>query len=212
MGFNRERLFHISGLLPLLTVPWLGTTWLIYTALAVLHRFKERIWQLYGGRGSLAKYLAVGMASAYFTEVLAIIDNLNKPPAERALFNSDPLIDLYLAFAYYIPFILYWGLAVRRYDYSWKEVFMIGGTTGILMEQSGAVFLSMNPLAWIYVLLVYGSYKAVPVLVAEDCLEGKRRRVLDKWKKLALGLFVEFTAFLSAGALLWLFKLVAEIR
>ncbi|WP_297506059.1 hypothetical protein [Thermococcus sp.] len=212
MGFNRERLFHLSGLLPLLTVPWLGTTWFIYTALAVLHRFRKRVWQLYGESGSLAKYLAVGMASAYLTEVLAIIDNLNKPPAERALFNPDPLIDLYLASAYYLPFVLYWGLAVRRYDYSWREVFLIGGTTGIPMEQSGAVFLSMNPLAWLYVLLVYGSYKAVPVLVAEDCLKGKVRKELRTGKRLALGLLVEFTAFLSAGALLWLFKLAAGVR
>ncbi len=212
MRFNGERLFHLSGLLPLLTVPWLGTTWLIYTALAVLHRFRERIWRLYGQKRSLAKYLAVGMASAYLTEVLAIIDNLDKPPAERALLHPDPLIDLYLAFAYYLSFVLYWGLAMRRYDYSWREVFLIGGATGIPMEQSGAVFLSMNPLAWLYVLLVYGSYKAIPVLVAEDCLKEKERKELGTGKKIVLGLLVEFTAFLSAGALLWLFKLAAGIR
>ncbi len=205
MKFKGERLFHLSGLLPLLTVPWLGTTWLIYTALAVLHRFRERIWRLYG-RERLAKYLAVGMTSAYLTEILAIIDNLKRPPGERALLHPDPLIDLYLAFAYYLPFVLYWGLAVRRYDYSWREVFLIGGATGILMEQSGAVFLSMNPLAWLYVLLVYGSYKAIPVLVAEDCLKERERRELGAWKKLALGLLIEFAAFVSAGALLWLFK------
>ena len=212
MEFKGERLFHFSGLLPLLTVPWLGTTWLIYTALAVLHRFRKRVWQLYGQNGSLAKYLTVGMASAYLTEILAIIDNLDKPPAERALLHPDPLIDLYLAFAYYLPFVLYWGLAVRRYDYSWRGVFLIGGATGIPMEQSGAVFLSMNPLAWLYVLLVYGSYKAVPVLVAEDCLKERKRRELGIWKKLALGLLIEFTAFVSAGALLWLFKLAAGIK
>ena len=211
MKFNGERLFHFSGLLPLLTVLWLGTTWLIYTALAVLHRFRERIWELYG-RERLANYLAVGMASAYLTEILAIIDNLNKPPAERALLHPDPLIDLYLALAYYLPFILYWGLAVRRYDYSWRDVFLIGGATGILMEQSGAVFLSMNPLAWLYVLLVYGSYKAIPVLVAEGCLKERERRELGRWKKLALGILVELTAFISAGALLWLFKVAAGIR
>ncbi len=208
---NRERLFHLSGLLPLITIPWLGMTWLIYTALAVLHRFRGRIWGLYGREG-LAKYLAVGMASAYITEVLAIIDNLDKPPAERALFHPDPLIDLYLALAYYFPFILYWGLTVRRYDYSWRDVFLIGGAAGILMEQSGAIFLSMNPFAWLYVLLVYGSYKALPVLLAEDCLRGKRRRELNKWKKLALGVLVELTAFISAGALLWLFKVAAGIK
>ncbi len=203
---NGERLFHLSGLVPLLTVPWLGTTWLIFTVLTALHRFRERVWRLYGRSGSLAKYLAVGMASPYLTEVLAVIDNLKRPPGERALLHPDPLTDLYLAFAYYLPFVLYWGLVVRRYDYSWREVFLIGGATGILMEQSGAVFLSMNPLAWLYVLLVYGSYKAIPVLVAEDCLKSRERRGLGGWKKLVLGLLIEFGAFVSAGALLWLFK------
>jgi len=211
MKSNQERLFHLSGLLPLLTMPWLGTTWLIFTVLTALHRFRERIWKLYGWE-SLAKYLAVGMASAYLTEVLAIVDNLKRPPGERALFNPNPLTDLYLAFAYYLPFILFWGLAVRRYNYSWREVFLIGGATGILMEQSGAVFLSMNLLAWLYVLLVYGSYKAIPVLVAEDCLKKRERRELGAWKKVALGLLVEFAAFLSAELLLWIFKGIGGIR
>jgi hypothetical protein len=101
--------------------------------------------------------LLVGIASAYLVEVLAVIDNLKLPPEERILLNPDPLTDMYLAFAYYFPFVLYWGLTVRRYEYSWKEVFLIGGATGIVMEQMGVVFLMFNPMAWLYVLLVYGS-------------------------------------------------------
>ncbi|NJE04783.1 hypothetical protein E3E36_01165 [Thermococcus sp. M36] len=171
-----------------------------------------KVQALYGSRGSsFAKYLAVGMASAYLVEILAVIDNLKRPPAERILLHPDPLTDLYLAFAYYLPFVLYWGLAVRRYDYRWWEVFLIGGATGILMEQMGAVFLSFNPLAWLYVLLVYGSYKAVPVLVAEDCLNKMGRANIGKWKKLVLGLLIEFLAFVSAGALLWIFKALLNI-
>ncbi len=211
MGSKGEHLFQVSGFISLLAVPWFGTTWLIYTALVALHRFRERAWRFYG-QGMLAKYLTVGMASAYLTEVLAIVDNLKRPPGERALFNPNPLTDLYLAFAYYLPFILFWGLAVRRYNYSWREVFLIGGATGILMEQSGAVFLSMNLLAWLYVLLIYGSYKAIPVLVAEDCLKKRERRELGAWKKVALGLLVEFAAFLSAELLLWIFKGIGGIR
>lgn len=207
MEVSRERLFHFAGLVPLLTVPWLGTTWLIFTVLAVLHRFRGRVWRLYGSlNGGFSRYLVVGMASAYLTEILAVIDNLKYPPEKRALLSPDPSTDLYLAFAYYLPFVLYWGLVVRRYNYSWREVFLIGGATGILMEQMGAVFLSMNPIAWLYVLLVYGSYKAIPVLTAEDCLGKMERRKIGRWKKLVLGLTVEFAAFISAGALLGLFK------
>lgn len=145
------------------------------------------------------------MVSAYLVEVLAVIDNLKLPPGERILLNPDPLTDLYLALAYYLPFVLYWGLMVRRYNYSWREVFLIGGTTGILMEQMGAVFLSFNPIAWLYVLLVYGSYKAIPVLVAGRCLEKMDRKELKVWKKLVLGALIELLAFVSAGGLLWIF-------
>lgn len=206
MRVDRERLFHVSAFLPLLTVPWLGTTWLIFTVFGALHRFRARAWVLYERHGGNFKaYLLVGMASAYLVEVLAVIDNLKLPPNERILLNPDPLTDLYLAFAYYFPFVLYWGLTVRRYDYSWREVFLIGGATGILMEQMGAVFLSFNPIAWLYVLLVYGSYKAIPVLVAERCLEGMDRKELKVWKKLVLGALIEFLAFVSAGGLLWIF-------
>ncbi len=208
---SRERLFHFAGLIPLFMIPWAGTTWVIFTALAAVHRFRERAWKFYASLGGgFARYMVIGMGSACLTETLAVIDNLKRPPGERVLFNPNPLTDLYLAFAYYLPFILFWGLAVRRYNYSWKEVFLIGGATGILMEQMGAVFFSFNPLAWLYVLLVYGSYKAMPVLVAEDCLKKRERRKLKTWKKLTLGLLVESTAFVSAGALLWSFKLILQ--
>ncbi|ASJ09436.1 hypothetical protein A3L11_09425 [Thermococcus siculi] len=195
-------------MIPLLTIPWLGTTWVIFTVLAVIYHFRDRVWGIYRRYGGNFKvYLLVGMASAYLVEVLAIIDNLKLPPEERILLHPDPMSDLYLALAYYLPFVLYWGLAVRRYDYSWWEVFLIGGATGILMEQTGAVFFSFNPMAWLYVLLVYGSYKAIPVLIAEDCLKKRERGHIERWKKLALGLLIEFVAFLSAGALLWVFKI-----
>ncbi|NJF24089.1 hypothetical protein [Thermococcus sp. Bubb.Bath] len=212
MKVDRERLFYISTFIPLLTVPWLGTTWLIFTLVGVAYKFRERAWVFYERHGGNFKaYLLVGMASAYLTEVLAIIDNLKRPPGGRALFNPNPLTDLYLAFAYYLPFVLYWGLAVRRYNYSWKEVFLIGGATGILMEQMGAVFLTFNPIVWLYVLLVYGSYKAIPVLVAERCLEGRDRKELKVWKKLVLGALIGFLAFISAGGLLWVFQRAAGL-
>lgn len=207
MRVNKERLLHISILIPLLTLPWLGTTWLIFTVLGIVHKFREKIWAAYESHeGNFGAYLLVGMASAYLVEVLAVIDNLKLPPEERILLNPDPLTDLYLAFAYYFPFVLYWGVAVRRYDYSWKDVFWIGGATGILMEQMGAVFLSFNPVAWLYVLLVYGSYKAIPVLVAEKCLRQRERKHIKAWKKLVLGALIEFLAFVSAGGLLWVFQ------
>ena len=105
-------------------MPWLGTTWLIFTVLGAVHRFREKIWAAYERyEGNFGVYLLVSMASAYLVEVLAVIDNLKLPPQERALLNPDPAVDLYLALAYYLPFVLYWGLTVRRYDYSWGEVF-----------------------------------------------------------------------------------------
>ncbi|WP_157727212.1 hypothetical protein [Thermococcus profundus] len=193
-------------------VPWLGTTWLIFTVLGTVHKFRERIWALYERHGGNFKtYLLVGMVSAYLVEVLAVIDNLTLPPEERILLNPDPLADLYLAFAYYLPFVLYWGLAVREYDYSWKDVFWIGGATRILMEQTGAVFLSFNPVAWLYVLLVYGSYKAIPVLAAGDCLRKRRRKQIGTGKKLALGALIEALAFVSAGGLLWIFRRIGGL-
>ena len=212
MKIERESLLHASGLIPLLTLPWLGTTWLIFTIFALLHRIRERVWRSNWFNGSSPRYILAGMASAYLTEILAIIDNLKLPPGDRILLNPYPLTDLYLALAYYFPFILYWGLLVRRYDYSWKDVIIIGGTSGIFMEQTGAVFLSMNPLAWLYVFLVYGSYKAIPVLLHWKGLERMERKRLQGWKKALLGFSVEALAFVSAGLLLWIFSKAAGLR
>ena len=212
MKLDRNSLFHILGLIPILTVPWLGTTWLIFTLLAILHFLRERTWSHQWFNGSLYKYVVIGMASAYVTEILAIIDNLKLPPADRILLNPDPITDLYLAMGYYLPFIVYWAIAVRRYDYSWKDVFVIGGITGIFMEQTGAVFLSMNPFAWLYILLVYGSYKAIPALLHQKGLERRNRCKIGKGKKVVLGFVIEGAAFISAGFLLWLFSHIAGIK
>jgi len=69
------------------------------------------------------------------------------------------------------------------------------------MEQTGKVFLSLNPVAWLYVLLVYGSYKATPVLVAEKCLRKRGRKHAKAWKKLiSMGFIVESTSATAFAA------------
>jgi len=208
----REFLLFVSGLLPLLTIPWLGFTWLIYTLFAFFYRFRERFWATGWFDGGLGRYVLTGLTSAYLLEILAVIDNLKREPSERILLNPSPPVDIYLALAYYTPFILYWGLVLRKYDYSPRDVFILGGVSGIFMEQTGAVFLSLNILAWFYVFLVYGSYKAIPAFLHWQSLRKNRRKNLSTENKILLGMGVEALAFVSAALLLKVFALIGGIK
>ncbi|WP_054840004.1 hypothetical protein [Thermococcus sp. JCM 11816] len=87
-------------------------------------------------------------------------------------------------------------------------MFWIGGAPLVyLWSRWGGGLSLFQPVAWLYVLLVYGSYKAIPVLVTEKCLRQRERKHIKVWKKLVLGALIEFLAFVSAGGLLWIFEI-----
>ncbi|MBE8540060.1 hypothetical protein [Geoglobus acetivorans] len=190
--------------IPVLVIPLLGITWLNFSVFMFVYYFRERVQRWYVGLNAPIhlKLLISGMAFSYLTEILAIADNLPKPPSERILLSPDPFTDLYLALGYYLPFILLWSVLVVRYRYSARDVFLIGGIAGIFLEQAGAVFLSMNPFAWLYVFLVYGSFKAFAVLLAEGELGVMNRKAISRSKKAILGLISEFTATILAVLLM----------
>ena len=75
------------------------------------------------------------------------------------------------------------------------------------MEQMGTVFLSFNPFAWLYVFLVYGSFKSSAILLSDEELKNSERNKISIWIKITLGLIFESLAFITAGLLLWLLAL-----
>ncbi len=196
----------ILAIIPIVLIPLMGLTWLIFSVFCFLIYFKPKLkkWYQKIHLSSGFKFILFFLLFGYITEISAVVDNLPKPPEQRALLNPNPLIDLYLAFGYYLAFALVWYLFTRRFNFTYRDAFLIAGSFGILFEQSGKILLSFNPFAWLYVFLVYGSFQASALVISENDIAIKK---ISPWKKVILGIALEVSAFLLAGAFLWLLQL-----
>ncbi|ADD09107.1 hypothetical protein [Candidatus Aciduliprofundum boonei] len=201
-----RKIWLILASIPLILTPFTGFTWWNFSIFSLLIFFRSKIERWYEGIAlpSWAKFILFFIIFGYITEIFAIIDNMPKPPTERALFSPYPLTDLYLAFGYYLAFAIVWYIILRTFKFKYWEVFIIGGSFGILFEQSGKILLSFNFLAWLYVFLVYGSFQASVPAIAENNL-GKRD--ISTYKKIIIGIIAEILAFILAVALLWILEL-----
>jgi len=149
------------------------------------------------------KYIFLGLLFGLFTEGLAILDNLDSPPEERILFHPDAGIDLLLGVGFYFFIAVVWSVLVKKYAFTERSIFVIGGIWGIVVEQDLAILLS--PLTYgaagfvmyLFVFLVYGPFMAIPVLFFRDLstLERKQR----KFHHAVLAFLALFGAYIMAG-------------
>jgi len=143
-----------------------------------------------------------GMWSGILTEVLAILNNQNLPDAQKALFHADPAINIFIGLGYYIPLALAWYFLFKKYDYKVKDVFLISGFSGFLLEQHGAVFFSFNPALWVYAFFVHASIIAIPFVILKDELTAYDKQK-SGFKKYFLG-FVIPALVASLSVWLWM--------
>ncbi len=204
----------LLGLLPLLTSPLIGWWSLAGFSLYVLVLyFRKPLRKLYEGIkiNNGVKFLIVETLFSLLVEGFVIIDNLPLPPDKRILFHPDPLMDLYLATGFYLAFAIGWKILLDRFDYDAKDVFILGGMFGIVIEQLGKIFLSFNPFLWLYVFLVYGAIEAMGVVVAEDYFKNKERKSLPFWKKFLLTGMTQFLSFIMGGGFIFILKKIAGL-
>ena len=154
----------------------------------------------------------IGLFSGLLTEFFAILSNLNVPPEQRALFLPDPLLDMIVSVAYYLPISLAIATFLVKYEMDIKWVFIAGGIYGILTEQNSAIFFSFSLVFWLYVALVYGSFIALPAAVMRSkltCLRRKQKRTLVLTAFFVITLIVTFMIF--ARLLMALFLILLGI-
>lgn len=129
-------------------------------------------------------FIFSGLFFGIVTEFFAILDNQNKPAAERILLHPDPLKDIFMAFFYYGLFMLTWYLLLRKIRFSKKAVFLVSGVFGILSEQGGAIAqgiiaspVSGGAIAFL-VMSVYGIFPLLAyTLTKERFIGGKRPHI-----------------------------------
>ncbi|MHA1339782.1 MAG: hypothetical protein ACTSRZ_03210 [Promethearchaeota archaeon] len=107
----------------------------------------------------------VGLIFGELTELFAVLSNLHLPPEERILFLPDPILDLLVAIAYYLPIMIVVAIFLVKFQIDLKFIFILGGIYGVITEQNGAILLSLNFIFWIYVFLVYGSFISIPYVI-----------------------------------------------
>lgn len=128
------------------------------------------------------KYIVLGTFFGLVTEGLAIVDNWDSPPEEKILFHPDPGVDLLLGLGFYFWIAVVWAVLIKKYTFTWKSVFVIGGIWGIVAEQDMAVLLSpftygvLGFFMYVYVFLVYGSFMAISPLFFRESLESVQRK------------------------------------
>ncbi len=128
------------------------------------------------------KYIVLGTFFGLVTEGLAIMDNWDSPPEEKILFHPDPGVDLLLGLGFYFWIAVMWAILIKRYTFTWKTIFIIGGIWGIVAEQDMAILLSplthgiFGFVMYVYVFLVYGSFMAIPPLFFRESLESVQQK------------------------------------
>jgi hypothetical protein len=151
-------------------------------------------------------FLAFGILFGLLIEIFAILENLDKPLDERALFNPHPWIDLVLALYYYPLLILTWMLLLKKINYSKKEVFIITGLYGIVVEQMGVIvaIVISNPFGFIiglFVVCVHGVFPMLALMLTEHRMPKERKETNIKWW--AFGLFCMFLQWAIGGLTLF---------
>ncbi len=158
------------------------------------------------------KFAIWGESSGMLLESFAIMDNFRLPDSEKILLHPNTKTDLYLASGFYAPFVCTWSFLANKYDYAPRDIFIISGLSGIVIEQSGTIFKSLNPIAWGYVFLVYGSYQALPALLVENQLKQKQRTKLSWQKKYLYGFGGQVVSFVLAGVTIYALAKLGNVQ
>ncbi|MFQ5406771.1 MAG: hypothetical protein ACE5DI_06465 [Candidatus Micrarchaeia archaeon] len=93
--------------------------------------------------GLLSKFVFVGLVFGLIAEGLAILDNLSLPSEQMQLFHSDVFLDLAIGVGFYAFWAVVWYFLLKKYVFKTLDVFVLGGLWSVVVEQNGAIFLSV---------------------------------------------------------------------
>lgn len=147
--------------------------------------FRERIRQILKPLSLPFAFILSGIVVGLLTETFAILSNLDLPYAERALLSPYPGIDLILALFWYGIFVLLWYLLLKRYHYSYLEIFVLGGAYGIIFEQKGVFLPLLMTPQFIIPLFIMAVYSLFPIcaymLTKQKFLLRERKTLLVRY-------------------------------
>lgn len=160
-GVNRESLVIVSELI-------------ILAIFGLFYLFRDRL-KIKSKERLFWKFILIG----YLATVLAETAYIFSKPLHRNL-----AIDLLLVGPWYILWMVLWFFVFKRYDFSLKEAFYLGGFHGFVVEGLVAGGLILNPLLGIVMLpiltVVYGWFFIIPYLLTKEQFKHQRKVSLRK--------------------------------
>ena len=141
--------------------------------------------------------LIIIFTTGLLLESLAVLSNLNLPPSEREQFVPDPLLDILVSIGYYLPLAIIYSAYLVKIRTDTSTAFISGGIYGVITEQEGTILLSLNPLLWLYVFLVYGSYLALAQVLAEKYLVSLERKEMSTLLNITLLTVILLISFIT---------------
>ena len=169
-------LFALSGLIPLLALFGKPTDPLLlpYSLFVILYFFKNRIDPL--KRISIPSGLKLALLIIIIglgVETLAWANNYFARRENPILFHPQLVYDLLIGLAMYGGWAVGWNLILKKFRFSLKELFLLQGFFGIMIEQQGQIFIKgltampVGLLMWIYVFLSYAPIMGLSYLFVE---------------------------------------------
>lgn len=213
---TRYRLFLLSGLLPIvaLLLGNLPDPLLLYSIFVLAYTQRERLRVAPGAKWLFLRFALSMFTATVLLESLAWLGSYLKRDDPPALFHPQLIPDILFAIGFYFGWTLVWYFLGRWLRFSVRDVFILTGLCGVVIEQEGLVFMAglqtlpFGVWLWAYVFLVYGSAAALGYLPFRDAFT--KARDAAWWKYLlpppALGLASVITAFVW-GIILLAFNL-----
>ena len=119
-------------------------------------------------------------------------------------FSANPIIHFFQALVIYLCVMTVWYILLRKYDIDAGRVFLMTGLWGVIFERNFAVLLTLNPLMYLFVFLVYGSFAAIPVLLTVGRFPQSRENMTLKqtllifiWLSISLAVSIVIMAILG---------------
>lgn len=180
---------------------------LIFPMWIAVYLFRDRLAGLAARVPRDYGFLVAVVGFGMLTETFAIVQNLSRPASERILLDPEPAKDLVFALVYYSAVGVTWLALLRWRAYSRLDVFVVTGVFGIVVEQLGAVLVSiltaplLGALYAVFVAFVYGLFPMLGLMVAGDGFEPTRPA--PTWRSRGLALAALFGQFLLVGLVIY---------
>ena len=194
-------LLIIAGLLPIIRLFDQGfSSILIFSVFVVVFLWKGLQHASAKLPGPLSlHYIVLGTLVGGLTQLFVQLEGLEKT------FSAVPIVHFVQALTLYFWVVVAWYFILRKYDFSIWGVFWVTGVWGVVVE---AILLngSFNPLIWLFIFIVYGSFAAIPYLLTREKFSANRKRPTLKIYLLILGLLA--LVQVMANALIYIMALM----